>query len=96
MPLTTEGLIEELQRFRSDKLALVALVGSMAEESEAQALVRLRELIGILENHLTEARSKHRGRLGDADHLASDVLGLAKEIEPWLSSLVERSEKVAC
>jgi chemotaxis regulatin CheY-phosphate phosphatase CheZ len=91
MTLTTEGLIEQMKRFRQDKLALVALVGSMGAESEKDALDRLREIIALTEKHLTEARSAHRGRLGDVDRLASDVLELAHEIEPWLAQMVERS-----
>ena len=36
-PLTTEGLIEDMRRFRSDKMALVGLVGSMGAETETAA-----------------------------------------------------------
>lgn len=92
MPLTTEGLIGELQRFRSDKMALVGLVGSM-NSSEADALDRLREIISRLEIYLTEARSKNRGRLGDHDRLVSDVLDLAREVEPWLDQVVNPTER---
>ncbi len=88
MALTTDGLIEEMRRFRSDKLAVVALVGSMSDESQDRALIRLREIIDILAEHLTEARSANRGRLGRQDELASDVYDLATEIEPWLAKAV--------
>lgn len=90
-PLTTDGAIEQLARFRKDKLALVALVGSMGNESEADALARLREIITILGEHLTEARRARRGRRSGVDQLASDVLDLAREVEPWLTQIVERS-----
>lgn len=92
MPLTTDGLIEEIRRFRADKLALVGLIASMGKDSEADALERLRELISTLEAHLKEARSKNRGRLGASDELARDVLALAHEVEPWLSRAVERAK----
>jgi hypothetical protein len=88
--LTTEGVIEELRRHRKDKLALVGLVGSMDPVSEVAALARLRDVIARLETHLTEARSANRGRLGDSDRLASDILALASDIEPWLASFVEK------
>jgi hypothetical protein len=90
MPLSTEGLLEELQRFRRDKLALVALVGCMDAESEEGALIRLREIIALTEEHLVEARSANRGRLGRKDQLARDVLELASEIEPWLAKVAEK------
>jgi len=88
MILTTEGLIEQLARFRSDKLALVGLVGSMST-SEQDALDRLREVIERLSVYLNEKRSENRGRLNSEDHLASDILCLAREIEPWLAQVVE-------
>jgi len=87
MPLSTEGLIEELHRFRRDKLAIVALVGAMSETNEQDALKRLREIIEITQEYLVEARSAHRGRLGTRDRLAADVLELASEIEPWLAKV---------
>jgi hypothetical protein len=94
VPLTTDGLIEELHRFRSDKLALCALVGSMGKESEVDALERLHEIQKTLGEHLTEARSANRGRLGAKDSLASDVLSLADEIEPWLAKVVSLGNTV--
>lgn len=63
-PLTTDGLIRQIRDFRSDKLALVALVGSMGQESEVDALSRLREIKGMMAGRLTEMRKKGKGKPG--------------------------------
>ncbi len=90
MTLSTEGLIESMKRFRSDKLALVALVGSMGAESEADALARLREIIHISSARIVAIRrlpiAERRAAHAEAD-LWHDVWELASEIEPWLSQV---------
>lgn len=94
MPLSTEGLIEEIARFRSDKLALVALLGSMGETSEIDALARLRSIIQIAGDRVVGLRRlplAERRRLGLEEKLWHDVWELATEAEPWLADLVERS-----
>lgn len=94
MALSTEGLIEEIKRFRSDKLALVALVGSMGEESEADALARLRRIIEIANGQIVTIRRlpiAERRKAHATESLWHDVWELATEIEPWLAQLVARS-----
>ena len=88
MPLTTKGLIDEMRCFRSDKLALVALLGSMGRESEADALERLREIIHIAEERLTEIRRVKRAERGRDAEVWRGVLDLATEVEPWLAQVV--------
>jgi hypothetical protein len=94
MPLTTEGLIEEMQRFRSDKLALVALVGSMGTEDEQDALARLRDIRDVMGERLTEMRRKGRGKRTREDALQQPIIQgvyeLANEIEPWLTQVCAR------
>jgi len=84
-----EALIEQLHSYRREKLALVALVGSM-NSSEQEALTRLREIIDSIEPYLDEKRSENKGRLDASARLAQDVLGIARDIEPWLAQSVER------
>lgn len=93
MPLTTEGVIEEMQRFRADKLALVALLGSMGAESESDALERLRHVRSTASEWLTlHRRKKTDERRADAvqARIWQDVYDLTGEVEPWLSQMVER------
>jgi hypothetical protein len=94
MPLSTEGLIEGIRRFRSDKLALVALIGTMGAESEADALERLRDVIRVTREQITEIRKMPRAqrrKLHAAEGLWHDVYELATEVEPWLAQLVKRT-----
>ena len=86
-PLTTEGLIEDMRRFRSDKMALVGLVGSMGAETETDALERLRDLIRVHKEMFTRRDTRRKPTLVEA--LSRDVLALAEEIEPWLARVVE-------
>lgn len=94
MPLTTEGVIEELQRFRTDKMALCALIGSMGAESEADALTRLREIRDTAAEQLTAIRRTRKAQRTKNQHdlepIWQGVHDLAQEIEPWLTHLVER------
>lgn len=93
MPLTTERLIEEMQRFRSDKLALVALIGSMGTESEVDALTRVRHVQATAAEWLTAHRRKKTDeRREDAAQarIWQDVYDLTREVEPWLAQVVER------
>jgi hypothetical protein len=93
MALTTEGLIEELRRFRADKMALVALVGSMGAESETDALDRLREIKDLASETLeTTRRTKKADRTQQQrvqEPIWRGVYDLATEIEPWLARVVE-------
>lgn len=93
MPLTTDGLIEEMRRFRSDKLALVALIGSMGFESEADALARLKHVQSTASGWLLTHRRKSKSERS-ADRMQAgiwqDVYDLTLEVEPWLSQMVER------
>lgn len=94
MPLSTEGLIEEIKRFRSDKLALVALVGSMGAESADDALARLRDIEAIAAGQLTRIRKLPRAErrsLHATEGLWHDVWELAREIEPWLAQVVGKA-----
>jgi hypothetical protein len=94
-PLTTEGVLDELRRFRADKIALVALVGSMGAESEHDALARLREIRDLTSDQLAEMRRKGRGKRTREDALRQPIMQgvyeLANEIEPWLAQLCARS-----
>jgi hypothetical protein len=93
MPLTTEGLIDELQRFRADKMALVALLGSMGQESEIDALARLRYVQQTAADWLVAHRRKPKaGQREDAaqQRIWQGVYDLTREAEPWLAAVVER------
>jgi hypothetical protein len=95
MPLSTEGLIEGMKRFRADKLALVALVGSMGVESESDALDRLREIIRISSERLVAIRRMPRAKRREhrrEEAIWHDVWELASDIEPWLAKVVGAGE----
>jgi hypothetical protein len=91
--LTTEGLIEELQRFRSDKLALVALIGSMGAENAADALVRLRQVRDVASEQLLILRKKRKPEWTTLERrqkpIWEGVYELASEVEPWLAQVAK-------
>jgi hypothetical protein len=97
VPLTTEGLIDELRRFRSDKLALVALIGSMGAENERDALARLREIRGLADSQLTALRRKRKAEWSKQDRLQKPIwegiFELTTEVEPWLAQIAEGGAK---
>lgn len=93
MALSTDGLIEEIRRFRSDKMALVALIGSMGDESEVDALARLRNIIEIANGQILAIRKMPRAErraIHATERIWHDVWELASEIEPWLAQVVAR------
>jgi len=90
VPLSTTGLIETVARFRADKLALVALIGTMGAETEADALARLRDVIRVTAEQMAAIRKMPRPKRQGFD-LWHDVHELATEVEPWLAQLVERT-----
>ena len=91
MPLTTEGLIHEMVRFRADKLALVALIGSMGAESEADALARLRDIRDLASDQLLALRRKRKSEWTSVERkqhpIWQGVYELANEVEPWLAQV---------
>jgi hypothetical protein len=93
MALTTEGLIEEMRRFRSDKLALVALIGSMGVENEHDALVRLREVRDLASVQLEALRRKRKPEWTKLERqqkpIWQGVYDLAGEVEPWLDQMAK-------
>jgi hypothetical protein len=97
--LTTEGLIQDIRRFREEKLALVALIGSMGVESEADALECLRWLRDNAALELTALRRTPKSkRVGDWHRyqaILSGVYELASEVEPWLAHVVALAEAEA-
>lgn len=99
MPLTTDGLIAQIKNFRSDKLALVALIGSMGQESEADALERVREIKTLMGDRLTEMRRKGRGKVtceeAKMKPIIQGVYDLCCEVEPWLAQFVEPKKAAA-
>jgi tRNA A37 methylthiotransferase MiaB len=88
VPITTDGVIEGLRRFRRDKLAVVALVGCMGQDDPAEALERLRAVRDVMSEQLTEHRRSSSRRRDPLAELAADVYDLAVEVEPWLAQVV--------
>lgn len=93
MRISTDGVAADLYEWRRDRLALLVLVGLMGGDSLADAWSRLDDALGTMAE-LERGSRKGRGyptaeRLPIDHDLASRVLEIASDIEPWLRQLAE-------
>lgn len=89
--ISDESLINMMYDHRTDKLAVVLLVGFMGGDSTLEAWTRLDDFMPTIRDLARRSAKGYRGKdkLKIDSQIALRVRDLAEQVEPWLRQIAE-------